>query len=133
MSTVRWRPRPRKDRVAWTEEQVERVNTKFEGATPEALLRWGFEQFAPAITLATSFGPQSIVMMHLIAQLRPETSIFYLDTELLFPETYTLRDQLRDRLGLSFVRVTSHLSVERQAELHGSELWRSAPDRPGQL
>ncbi len=129
MSTVHWRPRPGSDQVAWTEEEVVAANRRFEGAAPEAILRWGFREFAPAICLATSFGPQSIVLMHLISQLRPETTVFYLDTELLFPETYALRDELRDRLGLSFVRVTSHLSVERQAELHGSELWRRTPDR----
>lgn len=129
MSTVRWKPRVRARRRAWSDDQLTRANRRLEGASPEAILGWSFGRFAPAICLATSFGPQSIVLMHLIARIRPETTIFYLDTELLFPDTYDLRDALRDRLGVSFVRVTSHLSVERQAELHGAELWSRAPDR----
>jgi phosphoadenosine phosphosulfate reductase len=86
---------------------LQQLNSRFANHPPAALLQWSMATFAPAIALATSFGPQSIVLMHLIAQIRPETTVFYLDTDLLFPETYALRDTLAERLGLRFTCVCS--------------------------
>ena len=113
----------------WTGERLASLNRRFREASPEAVLEWGLETFAPEICLASSFGLQSIVLMHLLSRLRPETTVFYLDTELLFLETYALRDRLRRRLGMTLVRVTPELSVEKQAEVHGPELWKRDPDR----
>ncbi len=113
----------------WSPERLAYLQETFADAPPEAVLTWAFHTFTPQICLATSFGPQSIVLMHLIAELRPETMVFYLDTELLFLETYTLRAQLEQRLGLSVVRVTPQLSVNEQGRLHGPELWARAPDQ----
>lgn len=66
--------------------------------------------------------------MHLIAQIRPETTVFYLDTGLLFPETYELRDELAARLGLRFTQVRTDLSLEAQAAEHGPALWSREPN-----
>jgi phosphoadenosine phosphosulfate reductase len=66
--------------------------------------------------------------MHLISQIRPKTTISYLDTDLLFPETHTLRDELAVCLGLRFVRVYSDLSLETQADKYSPTLWARKPD-----
>ncbi len=114
---------------SWSPERLAHLQETFVGAPPEAVLSWAFGLFAPQICLATSFGPQSIVLMHLISELRPETTLFYLDTELLFLETYTLRAQLEQRLGVRIVRVTPQLSVDDQSRLHGADLWARRPDQ----
>ena len=114
---------------SWSPERLAYLQKMFADAPPEAVLAWAFHTFTPQICLATSFGPQSIVLMHLISELAPETTIFYLDTELLFLETYTLRAQLEQRLGIGIVRVTPQLSVDDQARLHGPELWARRPDQ----
>jgi len=113
---------------AWTQHGVAKVAAALDGSPLDDVLRWGFDAFGAGIVLATSFGPQSIVLMHRIAELRPETTVFYLDTDLLFPETYALRDELATRLGLEFVRVATELSVEEQAAQHGPRLWARDPD-----
>jgi len=113
---------------AWTPEALARVADALEGRPVASVLGWGFETFGDAICLATSFGPQSIVLMNEIARLRPETTVFYLDTDLLFPETYALRDELAHRLGLSFTQVRPDLTVEEQAAEHGPKLWAREPD-----
>jgi phosphoadenosine phosphosulfate reductase len=113
----------------WSRERLANLQEAFADAPPEKLLNWAFKSFAPQICLATSFGPQSIVLMHLVSRLRPETTLFYLDTELLFLETYTLRAQLERRLGLNIVRVTPQLSVADQARVHGPDLWARQPDQ----
>jgi phosphoadenosine phosphosulfate reductase len=112
----------------WTPEKLEEIGRTFEEAPVEAVLAWGIETFSPGICLATSFGPQSIVLMHLISTIDPRTTVFYLDTELLFRETYELRDRLADTLGLEFTRVTSEFSVEEQAARYGQRLWTRQPD-----
>ena len=113
----------------WTAERLARINHRFVEAPPGEILDWGLDSFSPDLCLATSFGPQSIVLMHLISRIRPETTVFYLDTELLFPETYALRDELSERLGLSFTRVTASLSLDEQSFHHGEALWARSPNR----
>jgi phosphoadenosine phosphosulfate reductase len=116
------------DTSEWTPESVKLIATQLEGQSPEVVLRWGFENFAPSIVMATGFGPEGIVLMHLAAQIRPETTVFYLDTDLLFAQTYELRDELVRKLGIRFERVHSGVSPEDQAARHGKALWERDPD-----
>jgi phosphoadenosine phosphosulfate reductase len=67
-------------------------------------------------------------LMHLVSQIRPETIVFYLDTDLLFSQTYELRDELAKRLGIRFERVHSGISLPEQAFRHGDTLWVNDPD-----
>ena len=78
--------------------------------------------------MATGFGPEGVVLMHLVSQIRPETIVFYLDTDLLFSHTYELRDELVKRLGIRFERVHSGISLPEQALRHGDTLWDRDPD-----
>ena len=55
-----------------------------------------------------------------------EARFFYLDTDVLFPETYETRDRLAEALGVKFDRY-HNLSLAEQAEVHGDELWNRDP------
>ena len=112
----------------WTVKELKQVSDELEGSSPQLVLRWGFENFAPDIVLATGFGPEGVVLMHMASEIRPETKVFYLDTDLLFPETYALRDELARRLGIRFERVPSSISLADQAVRYGDALWKSDPD-----
>src|SRR6476659_2759572 len=116
------------DTVEWTPESAKQIGLSLEGSSPESVLRWGFENFGPGIVMATGFGPEGIVLMHLVSQIRPETILFYLDTELLFAHTYELRDELVKKLGIRFERVHSGISLPEQALRHGDKLWDRDPD-----
>lgn len=113
----------------WTRAELELVSDHFEGRRPEEILQWGADTFAPGLALATGFGPEGVVLMHMLAQIAPETTVFYLDTELLFPETYALRDRLAERLGLTFTRVATRLSLTEQARQYGEALWARDPNQ----
>ncbi len=117
----------------WTTAALKEASDRFETATPAEILRWGIETFAPEIALATGFGAEGVVLMHLVSQIAPETTVFYLDTDLLFQETYELRDALAARLGIKFTRVHSGISLEAQAEEFGPALWTHNPDQCCQL
>lgn len=99
----------------WTPEALKELNQRFEGRPPQEILRGGWETFSPHLALTTDFGLQSIVLMHLITQSYPEMTIFYLDTDLLFSETYTLRDELSARLGLRLTCIRTGVSLIDQA------------------
>ena len=64
---------------------------------------------------------------HLASQINPEARFFYLDTDVLFPETYETRDRLAEHLGVEFDRF-HNLTLEEQAAEHGDELWKRDPD-----
>ncbi|MFZ6029913.1 MAG: phosphoadenylyl-sulfate reductase [Chloroflexota bacterium] len=117
----------------WTIKELKNVSDAFEGQHPTMVLDWGFQNFAPQIALATGFGPEGVVLMHLTSQVYPEATVFYLDTDLLFQETYQLRDRLAERLGLHFTRVHGGISLDEQAQEHGAALWSQDPNLCCQL
>jgi phosphoadenosine phosphosulfate reductase len=114
--------------AAWSADVLQQLNNRFDTCPPAELLQWSMATFSPDLALATSFGPQSIVLMHLMAQIDTATTVFYLDTDLLFPETYKLRDTLATRFGLRFTCVRTSLSLEDQAATYAAALWQHNPD-----
>ena len=115
--------------ASWTRASLKPVSDQLEGRRPEDILQWGVDNFSPGLALATGFGPEGVVLMHQLSLIAPETTVFYLDTALLVPETYALRDALAERLGLNFERVTTRLSLEEQAARHGEALWSRDPNQ----
>ena len=116
------------DLADWTVKQLQQASADLEGSSPQVVLRWGLDNFAPDIVQATGFGPEGVVLMHMVSEIRPETRVFYLDTSLLFAETYALRDELVRRLGVRFERVSTNLALQQQADQYGEALWKRDPD-----
>jgi phosphoadenosine phosphosulfate reductase len=111
-----------------TDKDWKIICSEFEGASPEAVLRWAIEEFSPDVALATGFGAEGCVLVAILSAISPGVRIFYLDTDLLFPETYALRDQLEARYGVQFERRATTLSVSDQAAQYGERLWEREPD-----
>ena len=116
------------DTINWTPESLKQVSQSLEGSSPADVMRWGFDNFGDGLVMATGFGPEGIVLMHHVSQIRPETIVFYLDTDLLFSHTYELRDELVKKFGIRFERIHSGISLPAQAVRHGDKLWESDPD-----
>ena len=116
-----------------TDKNWQVISNEFETASPENVLRWALEEFSPDVALATGFGAEGCVLVAMLSGIRPirggtSSRIFYLDTDLLFPETYALRDQLEARYGVQFERRATSLSVRDQAAEYGERLWEREPD-----
>ncbi len=61
-----------------------------------------YEDFAPEKVLVTSsFAATSAYFLHIIASIRPQQIITFVDTGFHFPETLRYRDELIQRFGLS--------------------------------
>ena len=116
-----------------TEKDWQVMSEGFETASPETVLTWAIEEFSSEVALATGFGAEGCVLIAMLSAIRPlktgiDMRIFYLDTDLLFPETYALRDQLEARYGFEFERRATSLSVDDQAARYGDRLWEREPD-----
>jgi phosphoadenosine phosphosulfate reductase len=116
-----------------TDEELAVVSDEFETQSPEAVLRWAFDEFGPDVALATGFGTEGCVLIDMVTRITKGARIFYLDTDLLFPETYALRDQLEARYSVRFERRATRLSLSAQAAALGERLWEREPDRCCQL
>jgi phosphoadenylyl-sulfate reductase (thioredoxin) len=110
-------------------DELVRCAQELEGESPEAILRWAADRFAPRITCATGFGLEGCAIVDLVARLSLPVDLFTLDTGLLFPETYDLWRRLESRYGIVIRPVRPRSSVDEQATLEGPELWTRDPDR----
>jgi len=108
-------------------EEVTKAALELEGKHPTDILEWGMQQFYPDIALACSFGAEDVALLDMIVKIQPNAKIFYLDTDVLFQETYELRDKLIDRYHPNLIQYRPLLTLEEQAERHGEALWASTP------
>ena len=60
---------------------------------------------AGALTLVSSFGAESVVLLHMVSVIKPSLPVIFIDTEMLFPETLAYQKQLADSLDLRDIRV----------------------------
>lgn len=109
--------------------QLAELGERFEAASPETVLRWAFETYAPRICLACSFGAEDMVLLEMSSRLRPGLDVFYLDTGLLFAETHQLIEKVAAIYPVRILRVLPELSLDEQAQRYGDALWRREPDR----
>ena len=98
----------------------------FEGAQAEEVVAWGLERFHPQISLACSFQQEETVLLDMLLTERPDARVFALDTHVLFPETYTLWEQVEARYGITVERAQG-LTLAEQAAAHGDRLWERDP------
>jgi phosphoadenosine phosphosulfate reductase len=117
------------DVQSWTRSRLAALNAQFEPRSPHVILRWAVQTFGAGLAQGTGFGPSGIVIMHHLSQIDPEATVFFLDTDLLFPETYELKDELAEQFGMSVTRVHGGATPEEQAAAEGPELWNRDPDR----
>ena len=113
----------------WTEEKLQAISQSFEGAEPQEIIRWSLDEFSPDITLACSFGGGSgMALLDMTLKINLAVSVFYLDTDFLFPETYILREQVSKRYGIQPIAFKAELTPQEQAERYGEALWARDPD-----
>lgn len=78
--------------------------------------------------LVSSFGAESVVLLHLAAEVDPALPVIFLDTGRHFPETLAYRDELVDRLGLQDVRSAYPDRATLQRHDRSGRLYATDPD-----
>lgn len=105
------------------------ASAALEGTSPPEVLRWAAHQYQPGLALACSFGgPSGMVLLDMMMRIDRRVEVFYLDTDLLFPETYRLRDIAAAKYGFEPAGYMSLLTPSQQAAKHGDALWARDPD-----
>ncbi|MGH2820343.1 MAG: phosphoadenylyl-sulfate reductase [Actinomycetota bacterium] len=98
-------------------------------AHPRVVLEWVCTT-VESLAVATSFQLSGMVILHLLKDIRPDVPVLFLDTGFHFPETLDFRRRIQGAWGLNVIDLHGeHGFAERQAEIHGPELYRRDPDR----
>ena len=120
------------DRLEATAEllaELAEASERLESAAPEVILQWAVDRYGDRFTMATAFGPEGMVLIHMLAAIAPRTPIFNLDTGYQFAETLELREQVKRRYGIEVLLERPELSVPDYERLHGGPLYKSNPDQ----
>lgn len=56
------------------------------------------------VALVSSFGAESVVLLHMVSVIAPGTPVLFVDTQLLFPETLVYQHGLAEKLQLTDLR-----------------------------
>jgi len=115
-----------------SDHALKALSDGLEGKPPEAVLDYALTHYFPKIVLACSFGAEDVTLVDMMLRINSKASLFYLDTDFLFPETYALRDTMIATYHLpeeQIIQVKAGLTPEEQATLHGEALWLRNPDR----
>jgi phosphoadenosine phosphosulfate reductase len=113
-----------------TELAIRNIARAFEEATPQAILAWAVDVFRGRLALACSFGgPSGLVLLDMAMEIDKSIPVYYLDTGLLFPETYEHIGVIAQRYGITPRAVHPAQTLEEQAQEYGPALWERDPDR----
>jgi len=83
---------------------------------------------AGRLALVSSFGAESVVLLHIVAVARRDTPVIFVDTEMLFAETLVYQHELAERLDLRDLRIVRASRADLAAEDPDGTLHRRAPD-----
>lgn len=102
-------------------------SSKLETATPEEIIAWGRERYAPHLAMATAFGPEGCLILSMLAKAAPDTYVFNLDTGYQFQQTLDLRDRIAEKYGIEAVMLQPELTVPEYEAKHGGPLYKTNP------
>ena len=109
-------------------QKLEELRAAAEGREARGILELAFEAFPGRTAVVSSFGAESAVLLHLAAEIDPNTPVLFLNTGKLFGETLRYRDRLQDLLGLGDVRSLAPHPIERETRDPEGTLWSRNAD-----
>jgi phosphoadenosine phosphosulfate reductase len=86
-------------------ERVQALNARYRHHSATAVLEHSLKDAdLGRVALVSSFGAESVVLLHLVSVIAPETPVLFIDTRMLFTETLEYQRQVADQLHLCDVR-----------------------------
>jgi phosphoadenosine phosphosulfate reductase len=110
-------------------DKIAEVQLTAESWSPQRVLTWAFETFGNEVAISSAFGAEGMVLIDMASRVRKDFRVFTIDTEFLFPESYSLMDRIQQKYELKIERVFSLFSPEEQERVHGAALWTRDPDQ----
>jgi phosphoadenosine phosphosulfate reductase len=96
--------------------------------THELLVSAIGRDFPGRIAAVSSFGAESVVLLHMLAQADPSVPVLFLNTGKLFGETLRYRDRVQALLGLRDLRSLAPDPRDQARRDPDGTLWRDDPD-----
>lgn len=106
-----------------------RLNDRYRHhAAIEVLRRAVTDHDLGQVALVSSFGAESVVLLHMISRVAPGLPVLFIDTQMLFPETLAYQQEVAERLSLTNVQVITASEAEIAAHDPDGTLHKSNPD-----
>ncbi|MEN8832616.1 phosphoadenylyl-sulfate reductase [Pacificibacter sp.] len=87
------------------DERVARLNARYKNHSATSVLELALRDAELGrISLVSSFGAESVVLLHMISVMKPDTPVVFIDTQMLFQETIDYQLELIEKLDLRDVR-----------------------------
>ncbi len=113
----------------FSEHDAVRLNRMFRGSSTQEMLEGVIKgSLAGDVAVVSSFGAESVVLLHLLAQVDPSIPVLFLDTGKHFPETLTYRDEVVERLGLTNLVILTPDEAELGEKDETGLRWSYDPD-----
>ncbi|NML04950.1 phosphoadenylyl-sulfate reductase [Sphingomonas sp. G-3-2-10] len=112
----------------FTEADAVRLNNMFRGADTLEMLRAVLgNHMLGEVGIVSSFGAESVALLHLVASVDPNIPVLFIDTGKHFPETLAYRDQVAELLGLNLRILTPDAETLARRDETGLR-WSYDPD-----
>lgn len=86
--------------------RAEGLNARFGDQSAQRMLEGALaDPVLGKVALVSSFGADSVVLLHMVSQIAPETPVLFIDTLMLFPETLAYQRELAETLALRDLRI----------------------------
>jgi phosphoadenosine phosphosulfate reductase len=114
--------------LAFSQQELDALALEMETQTPQQIITWAVETFAPQIAVSSSFQTQSVPLLHMVSRIDPEIVVFFLDTGFHFWETLMFREQLQRELGLRVQNLYVDGQWKNFLDRFGRNLYDQDPD-----
>lgn len=105
------------------------LNGMFDEMDAKGVLRHAVEQLLPGdIALVSSFGADSVVLLHLVSKVDPHLPVYFLETGKHFAETLDYVETLKGTLGLTNVIALHPDAADLKRFDPEGTLWETDPD-----
>lgn len=105
------------------------LNARYRHHAASAVLRHALsDPQVGRIALVSSFGAESVVLLHMLAMIDRTVPVLFIDTQMLFAETLDYQQQVAARLDLTDLRIIQAQPGQVAATDPDGQLHRSDPD-----
>ncbi len=110
-------------------QRVEELNGRYRHhSATDVLTRALKDPQVGRIAMVSSFGAESVALLHMVAVIDRTVPVLFLDTQMLFPETLAYQKEVAEKLGLTDVRILTPDRTETFLRDPEGDLHLSDPD-----
>ena len=95
------------------------LNQQFETSDPRDVIRWAKGLFGDRLAALSSMQKTGCAVCHMLGELKLDIPVLFVDTGVLFPETYATRDRIAAEYGLDVRTLLPKETMEEQTARRG--------------